>query len=363
MPVKIARSTPRPSFGLRELLVASHISRLASRDAAKSLLSTLVSESSGECRFKPDMRTCRVKSGSPDNQPEAKMAKVINLLKRFRFLQLSADALFASSKILRSPYLSGKFFPYKPDQDYYVLLKSSDQGQEYSGFPIPPEHLQTWGEGTESYLNSGKEHVNTMKHILSQSGFLIQPSHRILDFGCGAGRVIRWLGDSVEGCEVWGVDIQSDRIMWCQQHLSPPFKFATVTTAPHLPFEDRYFDLIYCGSVFTHIDDLADAWLLELKRILQPGGRLYITVHEKHSLQKYLTLREQDWDAVGPLRLYDKKIMISQLDFNVFTMGRGYVSQVFYDIDYLQRHWGCILDVISVTQDAWGNQTVILLKK
>jgi chitodextrinase len=50
MPVKIARSTPRPSFGLRELLVASHISRLASRDAAKSLLSTLVSESSGECR-------------------------------------------------------------------------------------------------------------------------------------------------------------------------------------------------------------------------------------------------------------------------------------------------------------------------
>src|SRR5262245_26561546 len=50
MPVKIARLTPRPSFGLRELLVASHISRLASRDAAKSLLSTLVSESSGECR-------------------------------------------------------------------------------------------------------------------------------------------------------------------------------------------------------------------------------------------------------------------------------------------------------------------------
>jgi hypothetical protein len=51
MPAKIARSTPRPSFGLPELLVAIHISRLASRDAAKSLLSTLVSESSGECRL------------------------------------------------------------------------------------------------------------------------------------------------------------------------------------------------------------------------------------------------------------------------------------------------------------------------
>ena len=54
MPGKMARSTPRPSFGLRELLVASHISRLAPRDAAKSLLSTLVSESSGECRLNGD---------------------------------------------------------------------------------------------------------------------------------------------------------------------------------------------------------------------------------------------------------------------------------------------------------------------
>src|SRR5262249_55469008 len=60
MPVKIARSTPRPSFGLRELLVASHISRLASRDAAKSLLSTLVSESSGECRFNARLRILEI---------------------------------------------------------------------------------------------------------------------------------------------------------------------------------------------------------------------------------------------------------------------------------------------------------------
>src|SRR6516162_9637726 len=61
MPVKIARSTTRPSFWLRELLVASHISRLASRDAAKSLLSTLVSESSGECRLRYIcvMRRCK----------------------------------------------------------------------------------------------------------------------------------------------------------------------------------------------------------------------------------------------------------------------------------------------------------------
>ena len=41
-------------------MLPSHISRLASRDAAKSLLSTLVSESSGECRLK--VLTCTAAS-------------------------------------------------------------------------------------------------------------------------------------------------------------------------------------------------------------------------------------------------------------------------------------------------------------
>ena len=70
-----------------------------------------------------------------------------------------------------------------------------------------------------------------------------------------------------------------------------------------------------------------------------------------------------DWSLGELLRLYDKKKMISRLDFNMFTIGRGHISQVFYDIDYLQHHWGCILDVVSVTQDAYGGQTAILLKK
>jgi hypothetical protein len=112
--------------------------------------------------------------------------------------------------------------------------------------------------------------------------------------------------------------------------------------------------------VFTHIDDLADAWLLELKRILQPGGRLYITIHDKHSMQKYMA---SNWSVGESLRLYDKKKMINQLDFNMFTMGRGHTAQVFYDVNYLRHHWGCILDVISVTEDVYDGQTGILLKK
>jgi hypothetical protein len=51
MPEKITRSAPRPSFGLPRAAGSHPTSRLTSRDAAKSLLSTLVSESSGESRL------------------------------------------------------------------------------------------------------------------------------------------------------------------------------------------------------------------------------------------------------------------------------------------------------------------------
>jgi hypothetical protein len=50
MPVKIARSAPRLSFGLPELLVAIHTSRQSCSKAGKARILALVWESSGESR-------------------------------------------------------------------------------------------------------------------------------------------------------------------------------------------------------------------------------------------------------------------------------------------------------------------------
>ena len=179
--------------------------------------------------------------------------------------------------------------------------------------------------------------------------------------------MIRWLASSAEQCEIWGLDVSAPHIVWCQENLSPPFSFATITTNPHLPFKDEHFDLVCCGSVFTHIDDLSDAWLLEIKRIMRPKGRAYTTVHDNHTLD--LVINHIDRvpyakDVREYLLSYDKHLHFMQSDWYKFCILSGSPRvNVFYNIHYLRQYWGRMLHIVSVTPEAYGYQTAIVLKK
>ena len=271
-----------------------------------------------------------------------------------------------SPQLMGNPHLAGKLYPYGGNVNGYVITqKDSDQIEvDERGLPIPPRGLRTGGMDTELFLISGKEDVERMLAILKQSNLSLGQGMRILDFGCASGRLLRWLSDVAATCEVWGVDISAEHIVWCQKYLSPPFKFVITTTHPHLPFEDKSFDFIYAGSVFTHIDDLADAWFLELRRILKIAGFLYVTVHDTKSLDimrdrlaahdpwARMVLQSQQFQAFG------------ESDARMFTIGRSVYSHVFYSTNYLVQHLGTFFEVLSVTNEAFrGFQTGILLQK
>jgi ubiquinone/menaquinone biosynthesis C-methylase UbiE len=198
--------------------------------------------------------------------------------------------------------------------------------------------------------------------ILAQAGLPLTPGQRILDFGCAAGRMMRWLTPFASTGEVWGADVSAEHVLWCEQHLNPPFNFIITTVTPHLPFEDNFFDLIYAGSVFTHIDDLAKTWLMELRRVLRPGGRLYVTLHDHHALQ----ILQNQLPAYWLTRLLNAEPAYQnfiQNRFGMFTIGRAQSAQVFYDIDYFCQRLCTGYDILSVTPEAYGYQTAVLLQK
>lgn len=255
------------------------------------------------------------------------------------------------------------FLPYQPAKNAYVVERIDvSQALTPETLPVPPQQLWLgYGQNAETYLDSGKRHIESMRALLGQHGWT--SSGPVLDFGCGAGRMTRWLLDDASTNEIWGTDISAEHIIWCKQHLSPPFHFVTTTTLPHLPFEDNTFSLIYAGSVFSHIDDLADAWVLELRRITKRGGFLYLTFMDEHTIA---ALARPEWRSFWLSRyLYGQPQHESLLGsrYAMFTLGRAMRAQVFYDLDYITKRLHAWFDVLSTTPGGYGFQTAIVLRK
>jgi SAM-dependent methyltransferase len=226
------------------------------------------------------------------------------------------------------------------------------------GLPLPPQHLwKEYGTTEERYLELADLHTSSMLSILRAAGFDLDAGQkRILDFGCAAGPMLRRLKQYADTNTLWGTDIDANCIDWCRRHL-PMFRFATNSTAPHLPFEDRSFDLVYVGSVFSHIVEAADSWLLELARILKPGGLLYASIHDREFIENTL-LHAPDWRFSKEI-----KRRMPASDFAMFVLGSGPNSNVFYERKYFLTMAQPAFDLVSANDRAYGNQSVMLLRK
>jgi SAM-dependent methyltransferase len=158
----------------------------------------------------------------------------------------------------------------------------------------PPYSLRSFVGGAQDFEQTGKWFV----HDLQELG-LLAPGMRILDIGCGCGRVAQPLSIDPAVRQLLtkyiGIDVDRAVIRWCQRHITPRnprFQFFhadchSSAYNPHglipsaeyrFPFPDSSFDLILLTSVFTHVlpDELRH-YLIEAGRLLAPGGMAYAT--------------------------------------------------------------------------------------
>lgn len=226
--------------------------------------------------------------------------------------------------------------------------------------PVPPPELWLgYGGNAQEYIESGRKDVAKMLSCLEQTGWNAETNiEPVLDLGCGGGRMIRHLGSMTEKAEVWGMDISAPHINWLKTHISPPFNFAVNTTIPHLPFPDGYFGLIYCGSLFTHIDDLCETWFLELRRILSPQGRIYCTIHDKDCLLK-IKPENTLWPFVQRMSLLNPETVLP----DILVEGSDSDSTVFYLGEYLMKFLARLFDVQLTVQGAYGYQSAYILSR
>lgn len=156
--------------------------------------------------------------------------------------------------------------------------------KDSGGIPLPPPLLRYRVHGAldrESFLTVGERIARELKESLRLVSKDLTSFGHILDFGCGCGRVCRWLLQNPGSCCFYGTDIDEEAISWCRREIHAA-TFQVNNPLPPLCFPDETFGFIYAVSVFSHLDeDYQVAWLKELKRTAKPNAILILSTHGK----------------------------------------------------------------------------------
>jgi SAM-dependent methyltransferase len=170
-------------------------------------------------------------------------------------------------------------------RDGLRLAQSGDLGLELQAVrsmtvpsTLPPARLVYLVTGRVSRLNyheSGRRAADHFAQVLELVGRKPEIGDRVLDFGCGCGRILRWWDGSP--ASFYGCDYNPDLVAWCAAHL-PLAAVRTNSLEPPTGFESDFFDIIYAHSVLTHLVPSAqERWMQEWARMLRPSGVVLAT--------------------------------------------------------------------------------------
>lgn len=208
--------------------------------------------------------------------------------------------------------------------------------------PVPPDDLAKRVGGTtqEEFVTQG---YGIKQFIVSAlpAGYDFNDK-RVLDFGCGIGRVLRHFQTEAQKGRFWGCDIDHRSVQWLSENFPPHFRVFNNSELPHLPLESNYFDLVYVISVFTHLTRTWKPWLLEIRRVLKPGGIALITFHNRIAYE-YNTHEKFDEDHAGMQVMHDGR------DWN----DGG--PMVYHSNWWIRRHWGQFFAVDYISREGLFN--------
>ena len=173
-----------------------------------------------------------------------------------------------------------------------LRLRALDLGDRARGRAdrlVPPRRLRGFA-GDSDFVSTGAELVG----LLGTCGGLRDDS-RVLDVGCGIGRLARPLTavlDPAAGGAYVGFDPVAPAIAWCAARYPAHFRFvhadlrndlynpggAVAATDYRFPVDDGWATLVVATSVFTHLDrPEVDRYLGETRRAMAPGACALLT--------------------------------------------------------------------------------------
>jgi SAM-dependent methyltransferase len=222
------------------------------------------------------------------------------------------------------------------------------------------EHVRYWVSG---FADAAYNNHLIKKHLAKDAADELT----MLDFGCASGRVLRHTSLMRPRSRILGCDINPNNIGFVRSYLPPKvFAFHNLTFPP-LPLPEKSIDFLTAFSVFTHISDFEEAWLLEIARILKPSGVAFITFHPErsyhdikpgHFMYPILSRRHSaaTLSSYQPLvdeaflarKAFDRRLVFTYLDWPVNN------ANVFHTAEYIRSRWGELFTIEDIIPCAHG---------
>jgi SAM-dependent methyltransferase len=150
---------------------------------------------------------------------------------------------------------------------------------------IAPEDTMFREVDEDSYFRVGEAAIRVIESVRGAlPGTYEAPQiRRILDLPCGHGRVMRFLRVAFPDAEIAACDVDRSGVDFCAETFGAT-PFYSVEDPREIQIEGQY-DLIWCGSLFTHLDMPAWEGFLDLfQRLLAHNGILIFSVHGRRAV-------------------------------------------------------------------------------
>jgi SAM-dependent methyltransferase len=136
------------------------------------------------------------------------------------------------------------------------------------------------------YFFCGRSALDCIEKALDVASISPDRITRILDLPCGHGRVLRWLKAAFPGATITACDLLRGGVDFCSSTFGAVGLYSC-DEPEAIRLEPGGFDLIWVGSLFTHLD--AHLWvrfLTVFRKALCPGGLLVFTTHGREAYRR-----------------------------------------------------------------------------